>query len=169
MRRNIAASRCVGTLVIKVVVVLLVVVTLAGCGGSTVTEGPLAPSPAATPTGSDTASEMVVARSGGIAGFNDTLNIAADGTAQVMSKTGETRACVPDPAALDRLRAIDLDAVGSSPPKQPIPDGFTYTVTSGGVTASAGDGDTEGIRADFVAAVAAVVTSCLANQSAPPY
>jgi len=132
-----------------------------------VTEGPVGPSPAASPAGSETASELVVTRSGGIAGFNDTLHIAADGTAQVTGKTGETHGCRPDPTALDRLRAIDLAAVGSAPPKAPIADGFSYTVTSASGSASGGDGDNDGVRAEFVAAAAAVVTSCLADQSDP--
>ena len=150
---------------IKVVGLMVAAVSLASCGGSAVTESPASPSAAASPTGSDMTSEMVVTRTGGIAGFNDTVHIAPDGTAQVTSKTGEAHGCQPDPAALDRLRAIDLVAVGSGPPKQPIADGFTYSVTSAGGSASAGDGDTEGIRAEFVAAVSDVVTSCLTNQS----
>lgn len=129
------------------------------------TESPEGPSTAASPVSSEMSSEMVVSRTGGIAGFNDTIRIAADGTARVTSKTGEAHGCQPDPAALDRLRAIDLVAVGSGPPKQPIADGFTYSVTSADGSASAGDGDTEGIRAEFVATVSDVVTSCLTNQS----
>ena len=150
---------------IRVIGLLVAAVSLASCGGSTVTESPAGPSTPASPAGSETASEMVVTRTGGIAGFNDTIHIAADGTAQVTSKTGAAHSCQPDPAALDRLLAIDLVAVGSGPPKQPIADGFTYSVTSAGGSASAGDGDTEGIRAEFVAAVSDVVTSCLTNQS----
>ena len=130
------------------------------------TESP-GPSTGPSPAGSGTASDMIVTRTGGIAGFNDTIQIAADGTAQVTSKAGETRGCQPDPAALDRLRAIDLSAVGSAPPKQPIADGFNYSVSSSGVSASGGDGQNDAIRAEFVAAAAAVVTSCLENQSDP--
>jgi hypothetical protein len=151
--------------VIKRIAFLVVAVMLAGCGGSTVTEGPMGPSPAATPAGSAAPSEMVVTRSGGIAGFNDTLHIAADGTAQITDSAGTAHGCRPDQAVLDRLRAIDLVAVGSAPPKAPIPDGFNYTVTTASGTASGGDGDNDGIRAEFVAAAAAVVTSCLENQS----
>jgi len=149
---------------------LVAVILLSSCGGSTVTEGSGLPSTGVSPSSdvpSDnaTASEMVVIRTGGFAGFHDTVQIAADGTAQVTGKTGETYGCTPDPSALERLRAIDLAAVGSAPPKSPIADGFAYSVSSAGGSASAGDGDNEGIRAEFVAAAAAVVTSCLANQS----
>lgn len=108
---------------------------------------------------------MVVERSGGFAGFRDVLEIAADGTARVTSRTGETRSCTPDPAALGALRAIDLAAVASAPSKPPIADGFNYTVRAQSGSASAGDGDV-GVRAQFVAAAAAVIMSCLANASA---
>jgi hypothetical protein len=146
---------------ITLIGLLVAAVSFASCGGSTVTEGSARPS---------TASEMVVTRTGGIAGVNDTVQIAADGTAQITGKTGETSSCTPDPSALERLRAIDLAAVGSGLSKSPIADGFTYSVTSAGGSASAGDGDNEGIRAEFVAAAAAVVSSCQANQSdaSPP-
>jgi hypothetical protein len=135
----------------------VVAISLARCGGATMSESPALPSPA---------SEMVVVRTGGFAGFHDTVQIASDGTAQVTGKTGETNDCTPDPSALDRLRAIDLAAVGSGLTKSPIADGFTYSVTSAGGSASASDGENAGIRAEFVAAAAGVVSSCLANQSA---
>jgi hypothetical protein len=110
---------------------------------------------------------MVVTRSGGIAGFHDVVEIAADGTAQVTTRNGEMRVCAPSAAALDQLRAIDLAAVGTGPSK--IADGFTYEVRAAGVVASAGDGDNAGIRAAFVRAAAAVVSSCLENASGSSY
>jgi len=130
-------------------------------------EGPALPSTGASPTGSDVApaSQMVVVRTGGFAGVNDTVVIAADDSAQVTSKTGETSGCTPDPASLDRLRAIDLAAVGSGMTKTPIADGFAYSVTWAGGSASAAEGDNDGIRAEFLAAAAEVVTSCLASRS----
>lgn len=151
--------------------ILVAAISLAGCGGSTVTEGPELPSTTASPTGSHApsddapASTMVVERTGGFAGFHDTVQIAADGTAQVTSKTGETRNCTPSPTALDQLRAIDLAVVGTATSKSQIADGFTYSVRSATGSASAGDGDDEGLRAEFVATAAAVVSSCLAEMS----
>jgi hypothetical protein len=145
-------------------VALLAAVALAGCGGATVTEGPPLPSASAGVAASD----MVVTRSGGIAGFHDVVEIAADGTAHVTTKNGETRACTPSPAALEHLRAIDLGAVGSGPSK--IADGFSYEVRSPNGIASAGDGENTNIRAAFVSAAAEVVSSCLASAtgSGPP-
>lgn len=128
------------------------------------TEGPALSS---MPGGSSAApaSEIVIVRTGGFAGVMDTVEVAADGTAQVTSRTGETSACTPDASALDRLRAIDLAAIGSTPPKNPMADGFNYSVSSAGVSASVGEGDNDGIRAEFLAAAAGVVTSCLAYKS----
>lgn len=140
---------------------------LAGCGGAAMTDGP---SPAASTGTGPPASGMTLTRTGGIAGFNDVLEIAADGTAQLTRRSGETSSCTPSPTALDALRAIDLVAVGSAPPKAPIADGFTYTVVSDAGTASAGDGE-EGIRGAFVSAAAAVLASCEAMLVGPdaPY
>ncbi len=121
------------------------------------TDSPARSSTPASPTG-----VLVVTRTGGIAGVNDVLEIAADGSAQMTSKTGETRDCVPSPTALQQLRGIDLAAVGSAPSKPQIADGFTYEVRTAGGSASAGDGD-EGLRAELVAAAAAVFASCLAD------
>lgn len=134
------------------------------------TEDPARPT-TASPTGSDApsddapASAMVVTRTGGFAGVHDVVQIAADGTAQITSRSGETRSCTPSPTALDRLRAIDLAAVGSATSKSPIRDGFTYSVQSASASASADEGDNEGLRAEFVDAAAAVVASCLASQA----
>jgi hypothetical protein len=134
-------------------------ISLAGCGGATMSEGPLLP----TPSGVAQASAIVVTRSGGIAGFHDVVEVAADGTARVTTKNGETHACTPSAAALGELRAIDIATVGTGQSK--IADGFTYEVRTSGVVATAGDGDNVGIRAAFVRAAAAVVSSCLASGS----
>ena len=141
--------------------ILVAAISLAGCGGSDVTQSSSLPSTDAVP------SAMVVTRTGGFAGVNDVVEIAADGTAQVTSKTGETRACMPSPTAVERLRAIDLALVGSGTSKSPIADGFVYSVRTAGGDATAGEGDNVGIRAEFVLAAAAVVSSCLEAPSAP--
>ena len=138
--------------------VLVATISVAACSG------PASGSPAASETVPPSA--MVVTRTGGFAGVNDVVEIAADGTATVASKTGVTSRCTPSPAAVERLRAIDLAAVGTAPPKTPIADGFVYSVTSAGEAATAGEGDNTGLRAEFVLAAAEVVTSCLEHQSA---
>lgn len=133
------------------------------------TERPSGPPTTGAPAGSgEPATAIVVERSGGIAGFHDVVEIAPDGSAQVTIRNGGTRSCTVDPALLGALRAIDLAAVGSGPPKVPIADGFTYVVRVGTAIASAGDGDT-GIRATFAAAAAAVIGSCLASASSSAF
>jgi hypothetical protein len=151
--------------------ILVAAISLAGCGGSDVTQSSSLPSTTAAPSGIDAPSDaapsaMVVTRTGGFAGVNDVVEIAADGTAQVTSKTGETRACTPSPTAVEQLRAIDLALVGSGTSKSPIADGFVYSVRTPSGDATVGEGDNEGIRAEFVLAAAAVVSSCLEAPSA---
>lgn len=141
----------------RVGLIVAAALALAGCTGATMTGNP---SPAITSPGSGAPdSALTLTRSGGIAGFHDVLEIATDGTAQLTRRSGETSTCTPSPTALDQLRAIDLAAVGSAPPKAPIADGFTYTVVSAAGTATAGDGE-DGIRGAFVSAAAAVLSSC---------
>jgi hypothetical protein len=145
---------------------LAAAIACAGCGGSTVTEGPALPS--SSPAASDVAvSDLVITRTGGFAGVHETLHIAPDGTVQFTDGAGRTFGCTPDQAAVDRVRAIDLAAVGSGPSKNPIADGFNYVVTWAGRTASASDGENVGLRAELLAAAAAVLASCLATRSQP--
>ena len=108
---------------------------------------------------------MVVVRTGGFAGVRDLMRVAKDGTARITVKTGDTRACTPSTASLERLRAIDLTALNASPTKQSqMADGFNYSVKTGDGSAAASEGD-DGRRAEFVDAAAAAIASCLATQS----
>lgn len=147
---------------------IVAAMALGSCGG-TVTESPVPSSPTATATGGASpiapASALVVTRTGGLAGFHDTVEIAADGTARVTRKTGEAGACTPRPEALDRLRAIDLAAVGPAGSKSQMADAFTYEVRSESRSASASEGDEDPSRVELVRAAADVVSSCLASQS----
>lgn len=124
---------------------------------------PMSTTPGGTST-SAPAAPITITRTGGIAGVHDVLEITPDGTARLTRRNGESILCTPIPALLDRLRSIDLRAVGTGPPKVPVADGFTYTVVSAAGTASAGDGDS-GIRAELVSAAAAVLASCQAPTS----
>ena len=151
--------------------IIATVLALAGCTGAAMSDRPSTEGPAADGHSAGApGAALTLTRTGGIAGFNDVLEITADGTAQLTRRSGETSSCTPSPTALDALRAIDLVAVGSAPPKAPIADGFTYTVVSAAGTASAGDGEA-GIRGAFVSAAAAVLASCEAMLVGPdaPY
>jgi hypothetical protein len=152
--------------------VVVAAISLSGCGGSTVVDGPATSSTTPSPTSSATpdkhppASATVVIRSGGIAGVRDMVRIAADGTAHVTTRKGTTRACTPSAASLDRLAAIDLAALKAIPSKpSQMADGFIYSVQTDDTSASASEGDDNSRRADLVDAAAAVIGSCLATQS----
>ena len=137
--------------------ILVATMSFASCGGSGVTGSPTPPSTTASEAGA-----LVITRTGGIAGVNDVVQVNADGTAQLTTRTGGTSSCTPSPTALEALRAIDLAAVGSGPSKPGMPDGFAYEVRSASGSATASDGDV-GIRAELAAAAAAVVSSCLGD------
>jgi hypothetical protein len=149
----------------RIGLVLVTAIALASCGGSTMPNTPSPGTPSAVPGPSNaTATAITITRTGGIAGVNDVLEIAADGTGRMTRGGGQVISCSPMPAVLARLRAIDLGAVGTGMPKTPIADGFNYTVTSPLGTASAGDGD-DGIRAELVSAAASVLASCESTPS----
>lgn len=150
-------------------IIVVAALTIAGCGGSSVSvatdDSPTTSSPGtASPSESPTTSALDVTRTGGIAGVTDMVRIAADGSASITSKTGESRACTPSNTALDRLRAIDLAAVQATMSSPGMADGFNYSVKSGSASAQASEGDDDSRRAELVGAAAAVVASCLAGQ-----
>jgi hypothetical protein len=140
-----------------------VALTLAGCGGESATTADAGSPSASAPSSSAHATgALVVVRTGGIAGVQDTVQIAADGTAHITSRNGKQRDCTPPAATLDRLRAIDIAAVAATPNEAPqMADGFNYSVQSGTTTAQGSEGDDDGRRAELVRAAAAVVASCL--------
>jgi hypothetical protein len=151
-------------------VIIAAVITLAGCGGSTADAGSAGSSTTPSPTGghpSDNSAgtqAMVVVRTGGFAGVRDLMRVAADGTARITVKAGDTRDCAPSTASLDRLRAIDLAAINATPTKlSQMADGFSYSVTTADGSAAASEGDDR--RAEFVGAAAAVIASCLTMRS----
>jgi hypothetical protein len=150
---------------------MVAVLTLAGCGGSTVNAGSAGSSTTPSPTGSHPSGDpartqaTVVVRTGGFVGVRDLMRVAADGTARITVKTGDTRNCTPSTTSLDRLRAIDLAALKATPTQMSqLADGFNYSVKTGHGSAAASEGD-DGPRAEFVDAAAAVIASCLATQS----
>ena len=112
--------------------------------------------PDSSPTTTDApASAITITRSGGIAGVNDVVEIAADGSTQVTRKTGIVSACTPTAEAIARLRAIDIAAIGTAMPKNPIVDGFTYEIVTAAGSASVGDDG--GPRGELLSAAAEVV------------
>jgi hypothetical protein len=63
-----------------------------------------------------------------------------------------------------RLRSADLAGLGPAA-VDAMPDGFVYTVRSGGRSVSVTEGETSGRRVALLDAAAAVVSSCVASRS----
>ena len=108
--------------------VLVAASSLAGLRGFSPLQGPAGPSPAEATDRAAACrrSAMVVTRTGGFAGVNDVVSIAADGTAQVTSRSGETRSCTPDLAALGDCGRSTSRRWGLGRRKAPVADGFNY-------------------------------------------
>jgi len=160
---------------------LAVGLVLGGCSGdsttSTSTAGSdtassSAPQPSATggppsppSSGGASGSAFVeIVRTGGIAGVRDVVRVAADGTAKLLTRDGRTRSCRPSADAVAKLRAMDLQTVAAqASASTTVNDGFTFTVRTPQGSASAGDGNADGRRAELLSAAAAVVSACLAG------
>lgn len=136
-------------------VALGVLLAVAGCG-----DGTDPADRASGAAGSPPRGPLVVVRSGGLAGVQDTLRVGADERARLTDRRGATRACRPDPAAVRRLHAVDLAAVPAPTGPPVVADGFTYSVTVGDARATVREGDVDGRRAELVDAAAAVMASC---------
>jgi hypothetical protein len=148
--------------------VLVAAVAVAACGGTTVTESPSSQTNAPSSQAASDAptSPITITRTGGIAGLHDEIVIAPDNSAHVTQKTGVMSACTPSVAAIERIRAMDLSALGPPPSKTPIMDGFGYEIATDSGRASVGDGDT-GPHGELLAAAAEVVSSCLSTLTPP--
>lgn len=147
------ASRLVSSRLVMVLLVVMTVGSLGGCGGE---EGAKAPMPIGA---------LVVTRSGGIAGFHDTLRIATDGSATVTRPEGSSMPCRVDASSLARLRAIRLAAVDPVSPSSSagghvVADGLTWSVRSTAGRATVSEGQSGGLRRELIAAAAAVFASC---------
>jgi hypothetical protein len=105
------------------------------------TAPPTGPKP--TPTGAPApAFPMTVTRTGGIAGFNDTLMLTADGAA-TMDHSGKSGKCTVDTALLGKIKAaaakVDWRMLPAKPPKAEHPDDLVLAVSAGGGTARLND------------------------------
>lgn len=132
--------------------------TTTACGASGgVTRADSTAGSATTPRA---ASAIVVVRTGGIAGVHDTVRIGADGSAAITRRASSSRACRPAPAAVRRLRSLDLHGLGARTTAAPVADGFSWSVTAGGRTARATQADDDSRRTELIGAAAAVLASC---------
>lgn len=124
MRRRLAAA------------VLLAVLSLAGCGGSSGSGGP------AAPDGSTAADQPVVLqRSGGIAGSRDAVTVQPDGSWRRTAKTGAPSTGTLSADQRARLARMAVDPALRSEATRTVPesncaDGFDYRLTAGGTEVS---------------------------------
>ena len=123
--------------IVSLLFAVLVVGLGAGCGGQTsikehqpVSGGPS--SAASGPAASAHAFEL--RRTGGIAGFDDRLTLASDGTATLSSRDGSIRRCALSPDLLAKARSIAWDALPSAPEPTGRSDLMRYVVRAGGRT-----------------------------------
>lgn len=135
--------------------VTTLVLLLAACGTGTTGSAGGTTSPSATAT------VVVVTRTGGLAGVNDTLRLEGSGSVTITARDGSRKRCQVDRAVARRLRAVDLGSLGPPPGGgRRVADGYVYRVRAGGQEAVVSDGETSGRRAELVDAAAAVFAAC---------
>ncbi|MFU8874888.1 hypothetical protein [Micromonospora sp. SL4-19] len=114
--------------------------TAAQAGATTAPATPAAPTTAATDTGSPgrPGVDVVLTKSGGIVGLEDTLTVAPDGHWTKVDRAGASRTGQLSPADLNRLRQLTADrrllAEASATMTTMCADAFTYRLTVGAVT-----------------------------------
>lgn len=113
---------------LTVVASLASIAVLAGCASrSADLDHPTTPSraPAAYP--------IVVTRTGGVAGFSDTLTLTADGRVRWVGKGGAARSCRLTPAATARVDGATAALVWTRSPTAPgHPDELSLDITAPG-------------------------------------
>ncbi|MET9345379.1 hypothetical protein [Streptomyces termitum] len=123
-----------------------------GVGGCAAADGPAAPAPGTSGTGTDaggtaepraSAALVEVAVSGGFAGVDNRLAVAEDGSWTSRSRSGEVRTGRMTAGELAALRAALEDPAYARVPEEPsgrtVADGFRYTVTYHDRAVVAGD------------------------------
>ncbi|WP_141684524.1 protealysin inhibitor emfourin [Micromonospora sediminicola] len=115
--------------------VAALLVPLAGCAR---TDAPTSTLPQATPL---PGVEVVLVKSGGIAGLTDTITVHADGTWTTTDRAGAEREGRLAEADLDRLRQLAADPRLTAEAAVTVPatmcaDAFSYRLTIGPTTSS---------------------------------
>ncbi len=120
----------------SVLVAAIVAVLGAGCGQAGIGQHqPVTrdPSSAASSLASS-AQPVELHRKGGIAGFDDRLTIASDGTVTLSARDGSTRRCRLSPDLLARTRAIGWATLPPTAEPTGRSDVMRYVVRAGGRT-----------------------------------
>ncbi|MEV6893584.1 hypothetical protein [Kribbella sp. NPDC051137] len=143
---------------------------LTGCGNESGSSGTPSSTPSPTmPTVTQSAPvgaglPVTVARTGGIAGFDDTVQIGTDGVATVSSRGKQTLRCKLDPAFLATFTAavekVDWASLAATKPTTKHPDDMIVSVTANGKTARVEDPQLK--------VLATPVTELLTEAAIPP-
>jgi hypothetical protein len=116
------------TALVKFSVLAVSAAVLAGCASSKPTVTPTSPGSA------QSAFPLSVTRTGGIAGFQDTVVVNPDGAATVAAKAASPRACQLASGLLGQLMqaasAIEWNALPSPDPKPQHPDDLVVLVST---------------------------------------
>ncbi|SCE74544.1 hypothetical protein GA0074695_0775 [Micromonospora viridifaciens] len=165
------------TALVAAVALAAFLVPLAACaqtGGTGATPASVpTTTPASTPTtapatdGTEPARkpgvEVVLTKSGGFAGLNDTVTVTADGHWTKVDREGATRSGQLAPAELDRLRQLTADRrllaeATATAAATDCADAFTYQLTVGAVTTGYVDCSPEHAPPAVTAAVVELLT-----------
>ena len=159
---------CVRNLSRYTTVAVIAGLALTGCGSETGTGSAPTPTPSApsvtqsAPVGAGL--PLTVSRTGGFAGFNDQVQVAADGVTTVTARGKETIRCKLDPSLLTTISAaaqqVDWASIVVTKPTSRHPDDMIIAVSANGKTARLEDPQLKPL--------AAPVTKLLTEAAIPP-
>ncbi len=107
-------------------------------GGSAGASGTSAPTTVASDASAAPAFPVTITRTGGIAGFDDRLVVAADGSVTGRTRAGAVSCSLPADMAAGLAAAVATAPSEGSGPTSGLPDALVVTVSAGGRTAYLG-------------------------------
>lgn len=143
--------------------ILLVALVCFGCGNPKLAERSTTDDARSTAARPATAQPLQLRRTGGIAGFDDSLTVAPDGTAALTTRAGLRRSCQLPPELLARARAVAWAALPGTAEPAGRSDVMRFVVEVGGhVTVLDADAPSpaQAVAVDTAAALFAAVENC---------
>jgi hypothetical protein len=143
--------------------VLVVALVCVGCGTTKPAERPTVNDAGNTTAGAAATQPLELRRTGGVAGFDDRLTVAPDGTATLVTRAGLRRSCPLPTDLLARVRSVAWAALPAAPEPAGRSDVMRFVVDVGGRT-TALDADVpppgQAAAVDTAAALFAAVGDC---------
>ncbi len=115
---------------------VLAALLAAGCGGASTVDQPVTDQSTGTGTGSPMTQPLEIRRTGGIAGFDDRLTVAPDGSAALVTRGLARRSCQLPAPLLERAGAIPWGTLPNAPEPTERSDAMRFVVTAGERTAT---------------------------------